>query len=179
MSDTPTPDTIRNADSIPADSTTVIIAGSRSATDHLSDSDLEHRIDNALDTAPFSIDVVVSGTAGGVDTAGERWADNHNVTVAEFPAPWDDIDRPGADVRTGQYGKYDNNAGPRRNRWMAQYANAHDGYLLAIIDYPSNGTESMISLARDILGDDRVFVLPIGNNTDAARDEFSDVLLNR
>lgn len=161
--DSPTPDSIVNADSIPDDATTVIIAGSRSATDILSESGLQSIIDSALSTAPFEIDTVVSGTASGVDTAGEQWANNNDTTIAQFPADWDSHGRA---------------AGPIRNETMAEYASAHDGYLLAIIDYPSSGTESMIRNARDILGDDRVFVLPIGESTDEAEDRFSEVLID-
>lgn len=174
----PTPDTVLNTDNIDGDATTAIIAGSRSATDVLSNDGLQTLIDTALDDAPFSIDAVVSGTASGIDTAGEQWAADNDAPVAQFPAPWGDTDHPDAVVRTGQHGEYDARAGHRRNKTMAQYADCHDGYLLAIIDYPSSGTESMIELARDILGDDRVFVLPIGDNTADARDEFSDILLD-
>jgi uncharacterized protein YabN with tetrapyrrole methylase and pyrophosphatase domain len=48
---------------------------------------------------------------------------------------------------------------------MAEYVASHGerGVLLAILDYPSDGTESMIRKARDILGDDNVFVVPLGD----------------
>lgn len=182
MTDSPTPTDIRNADGISLDASTLIIAGSRSATDVLSDSGLQTLLDSATDALPFDPDAVISGTANGVDTAGERWADrNEQRPIAEFEAPWSDTDHPDAVVRSGQHGQYDARAGYRRNRWMAQYAAAGngDGALLAIIDYPSSGTESMIDLARDILGDENVFVVPIGENADEARDEFADVLLDR
>lgn len=162
---TPTPDSIKHADSIPTDGTSVIIAGSRSATDVLSDSGLQQLITSAIDGTDFTPDAIISGTASGVDTAGEYWAhENGRRPVARFPAPWDE---------------HGYSAGPIRNEWMAQYAASHSdrGALLAIIDYPSSGTESMIDIGREYLGDDNVFVVPLGDITDKdAREELAPVI---
>jgi hypothetical protein len=72
---------------------------------------------------------VISGTAYGADRAGEKWAEQRNIEVIKFPAEWD---------------KYGLSAGPRRNREMAENADA----LVAIWDGLSRGTESMIHAAK-------------------------------
>jgi len=165
----PEPDTILNAESAPSDATRCIIAGSRSATDKLSAHGLQLLIDDAVRKLPCEIDEVVSGAARGVDTAGEQWATDNDIPVAQFPVHDSDWER---------HGKA---AGPIRNEKMAKYAKFGDrGVLLAIIDYPSNGTESMIRLAREFLGDDNVFVVPIGDiEDDAARARLEPVLLEQ
>lgn len=67
---------------------------------------------------------VVSGTAKGVDTAGEEYADFHRIPVKKFYPDWN------------THGKA---AGPIRNRQMAEYADA----LLLIWDGTSRGSASM------------------------------------
>lgn len=83
---------------------------------------------------PWAITEVVSGRARGVDRLGERWARARHIPVTPFSAVWYDRD-----------GEYDPKAGFKRNVQMADYADA----LLAIWDCRSNGTEHMISTARD------------------------------
>lgn len=73
--------------------------------------------------------VVVSGTASGVDRAGEAWAKQYVVPVERYPAKWT------------LYGK---SAGPIRNRQMADNAEA----LVAVWDGTSKGTKDMIDAAR-------------------------------
>jgi predicted Rossmann-fold nucleotide-binding protein len=68
---------------------------------------------------------VVSGCATGADECGARWARRRGIGVAEFPARWNDLSHPDARIRTRRDGtKYDAEAGPRRNREMAAYADA-------------------------------------------------------
>ncbi|MDR5657628.1 SLOG family protein [Halodesulfurarchaeum sp. HSR-GB] len=140
------PDQILYGESIPTSGKVLIIAGSQSATDELSEPGLSLLIDSAIESLPFNPIAVISGGADGVDTFGEKWADKNDLPIARFEPEWDDIDHPDAVVREGQYGKYDAAAGPRRNRWMAEYAKfyAEQGALLALPDLPSSGTESMI-----------------------------------
>ena len=76
-----------------------------------------------------TITQVVSGTARGVDRLGERWAREHGIRVARFPADW---------LNHGT------SAGFRRNQEMANYADA----LIALWDGQSRGTANMIDLAR-------------------------------
>lgn len=114
----------------------LIIAGTRTAT--------EAQVRKALDR--FQIDTlgvaeVVSGgnknwdwrsqSMIGADYWGEAWAKSKGIGVTRFPAQWD---------------RYGRSAGPRRNRVMAEYADA----LLAIWDGKSRGTQSMIEEALNL-----------------------------
>lgn len=91
----------------------VIIAGSRGITDYAI-------VERAIRESGFQITEVVSGTARGVDRLGERWAAEHGIPVAPFPADW----------------KIGKNAGILRNAQMAEYAEA----AIIIWDGSSNGS---------------------------------------
>lgn len=101
----------------------LIIAGSRS----LDDSRVHSIIDKCVREAQYAsrITEVVSGTAVGIDQAGERWAKINHYPIRRFPADWKAHGRP---------------AGHIRNHLMAEYADA----LLAIWDQNSPGTRNMI-----------------------------------
>jgi len=168
--DVPDPDSIENG-RIPASPTIAIIAGSRSVTDMLTEDMVMRLLAKAVNYSDFVPDVVVSGTASGADVAGERWATSAGLQVAKFPAPWDETDHPDAVVKEGSYGPYDARAGFRRNQQMAEFAaGAGDrGVLLALqvfdaMGEPSSGTADMIERGRDVLGDDNVFVVPLGEH---------------
>jgi len=100
-----------------------IIAGSRSAR--------ECDVLFALNKCPWrdSISSVISGTAYGADRFGERWAKGNGIEVIRFPADWD---------------LYGRSAGPRRNKEMAENADA----LIAIWDGVSSGTKDMLERAK-------------------------------
>jgi len=85
-------------------------------------------VESAISKAPFMITVVLSGTARGVDQAGERWALQHSIPVERYPADWS----------TGR------GAGYRRNELMAEKAEA----LIAVWDGSSRGTKHMIDIAQ-------------------------------
>lgn len=106
----------------------IIIAGSRNYTDT---KDFFIRMDRIIDSEEWilSISEVVSGTARGVDTMGEVWADHFDVPVKRFPADW---------------AKHGRGAGHIRNAEMAKYAEG----LIAFWDGISPGTASMINLAK-------------------------------
>lgn len=106
----------------------IIVAGSRNYTDT---KDFFNRMDRILDAEEWilSISEVVSGTARGVDTMGEVWADHFALPVKRFPADW---------------AKYGRRAGHVRNAEMAKYAEG----LIAFWDGVSPGTASMINLAK-------------------------------
>lgn len=126
-----------------------IIAGGRTFTNYAA---LLH----AVARSDFFITEVVSGKAEGVDALGERWADEFGIPVKPFPADWDDIDAPGAVVRTRHDGKrYNAKAGHDRNVEMAKYADA----LIALWDGKSKGTKDMIDLAR--LRNLHIFILRV------------------
>lgn len=76
---------------------------------------------------------IVSGTAKGADTLGERFAKEHGIKCSRFPADWN---------------KYGRSAGPIRNTEMAAYASKQNGSLFAFWDGESRGTKNMIDLAR-------------------------------
>lgn len=72
----------------------------------------------------------------GADYLGEQWARARDIPVSVFEADWD------------THGKW---AGPKRNKEMAEYAEAGDdgGCLVAFWDGKSRGTRSMIKLALE------------------------------
>ena len=101
----------------------VIIAGGREFSDY------EYLRSCAdADLAGITDIEIVSGGARGADALGERYAQEKGHKVALFPADWE---------------KYGRSAGPRRNRQMAEYADA----LIAFWDGQSRGTKNMIDTA--------------------------------
>lgn len=100
----------------------IIVAGSRDVT--------ESEVRAALTLCPWVgfVSVIVSGTARGADTFGERWAQENNIEIIRFPADWE---------------RYGRRAGPIRNEVMANNAEG----LVAVWDGKSRGTRSMINLA--------------------------------
>lgn len=99
-----------------------IIAGSRDIADPA-------QIKAALAACGWRPSVVLSGTARGGDTLGERWAEQNGIPVERYPANWP------------AYGKA---AGYKRNEEMAGFAEA----LIALWDGKSRGTQHMIDIAR-------------------------------
>ncbi len=79
------------------------------------------------DFKAWEITEVVSGNSGNVDFAGEQWAESHGLPLRLFPANW----------------KLGRSAGPRRNRQMAEYADA----LILIWDGKSRGSFNMLGEA--------------------------------
>ena len=102
----------------------VIIAGGRNFRDY---DKLRESCDNIL-VNQKEVEIV-SGTAVGADTLGERYAQEKDYEVKKFTAQWD------------LYGK---SAGYKRNQQMAEYA---DG-LIAFWDGKSKGTKHMIDIAN-------------------------------
>lgn len=98
----------------------LIIAGGRNVTDL--DSESIQAFINYLEIE--GITEIVSGTAKGVDRAGEEYAKDKNIPLKQFPANW------------AYYGKA---AGHIRNKEMADYADA----LLIIWDGKSRGSKNM------------------------------------
>lgn len=103
----------------------VIIAGSRNYTNYL---ELVSFCDQVL-SGTESIEIV-SGTARGADSMGEKYANERGYKISRFPADWN---------------KYGKSAGYVRNKEMADYA---DG-LIAFWDGQSKGTLHMINLAKE------------------------------
>jgi hypothetical protein len=101
----------------------VIIAGCRNFHDYAF-------LVKCMLKANLNITEIVTGKADGVDALGERWAKENKLPIKEFPADWD---------------KYGKSAGPKRNKQMADYADA----LIALWDYKSKGTLNMIQNAKE------------------------------
>ena len=104
----------------------VVIAGGRDFNDYEL---LRKCCDIALSSITDEIEVV-SGTAGGADKLGERYAAEKGYHIRRFPADW---------------GTYKKRAGYIRNDEMAQYGDA----LIAFWDGFSKGTGHMIDLANE------------------------------
>mgnify|MGYP000084151646 CR=1 FL=1 len=98
----------------------LIIAGSRSITYYPT---VSYHIERF--SWYSAITEIVSGTASGVDTLGERYATEHNIPIKQFPADWT------------MYGK---SAGIRRNEIMGDYADR----LLLFWDGQSPGSRHMM-----------------------------------
>lgn len=117
----------------------IIIAGSRDFNDY----DKLEKIMNDFfshfykynKNKQYSCVKIISGTARGADTLGERYADEYGYEVVKFPADWDNLGK---------------KAGIVRNAEMAKYAveDGHDGVLVAFWDGKSKGTEHMINIAK-------------------------------
>ena len=102
----------------------VIIAGGREFDDYEM---MEEEMDCLYGKLHSQI-VVVSGTARGADSLGERWGKENQLSIESFPADWS---------------KYGKSAGYRRNAEMAN----HSDILIAFWDGESKGTKHMIDLA--------------------------------
>ncbi len=104
----------------------LIIAGSRTIHDY-------KLVEEFVDKLPFKPTEIVSGRADGVDKLGERYAIQHRIKIAKFPADWT---------------KYGKAAGFIRNEEMALYGDA----LIAFVRYDkgkgTNGTLNMIEMAK-------------------------------
>ena len=100
----------------------VVIAGSRDITDY----DI---LLKAIKECPFEITEVISGRARGVDTLGEKYAEDYGLKLHLFPADWK---------------KYRNAAGPIRNAQMADFADV----VLCVWDGKSSGTKDMMNQAK-------------------------------
>jgi hypothetical protein len=101
----------------------VIIAGGRDY--NFNPSDIAY-LNKLRITLPIT--EVVSGAAKGADKCGEDWAKKHNIPIKQFPANWD---------------KHGKSAGFKRNKQMAQYADA------AILFPGGRGTDMMFGLAKE------------------------------
>jgi hypothetical protein len=103
----------------------VIICGSREFINYeLLKAKCDHYLSNK------ELVTVISGTAKGADTLGERYAIEKGFNLLKYPADW------------AHYGK---SAGYKRNQQMAEIA---DG-VIAFWDGKSKGTNHMINIANE------------------------------
>lgn len=108
----------------------IIIAGSRSITDHDLVYDEFADFWSAFGASECQDPIIVSGGARGVDSCAKELADIYHLPYVEFEADWD------------QYGKA---AGFIRNDKMANFADC----CLVIWDGKSKGAKHMVHTALD------------------------------
>lgn len=103
---------------------TTVIAGSRSIKDY-------DTVRNCIESVSWhdEIDQVISGTAEGVDTMGEYWAEENDIPVDRMPADWEG---------KGQ------KAGKERNEKMMERASR----AIIIYDGKSRGSKNAIKNAK-------------------------------
>lgn len=106
----------------------VIVAGSRSFNDYAL---MKRSLDRIFSNIKTPIEIV-SGTAGGADKLGERYADENGYLVKIFVPEWT---------------KHQRKAGPIRNEEMAKYV-APDGGCIVFIVNDSSGSKHMIKMGR-------------------------------
>jgi len=108
------------------DKVSIMVAGGRDFNDY------EYLKQTLLSVTNKILDgtEIVSGTAKGADSLGERFANEYSLDIKRFPADWD---------------KYGKSAGYIRNKQMAEYA---DGCVI-FWDGKSKGTNHMINLASE------------------------------
>lgn len=109
-----------------------IIAGSRSITDY-------ELLEQVIKDSGIDITEVISGTAKGVDTLGELYAEKNGMTPTRFPAKWKDLKSEPLCIKINAYGKYNALAGFARNQKMANYADA----CIILMTKESNGSLDM------------------------------------
>ena len=111
----------------------VIIAGSREMADYEAAKKVISEVFSEIGGgAPVRI---VSGHCRGADILGERYAREHGLELAVFPAEWN---------------RYGRRAGFIRNTQMAEFASEEgvEGALIAFWDGQSRGTKMMIGIAE-------------------------------
>ena len=104
----------------------VIIAGGRDFSDY---DLLKVKMNRILSNITVEI-VVISGTARGADSLGEKYATEMGYKLEQYPANWN---------------KYGKRAGYLRNKQMADVAHA----CVCFWDSKSKGTKHMIDLANE------------------------------
>ena len=74
-----------------------------------------------------------------------RYATEHNLPIEEYKPDWDDVDAPGAVVKTNSYGKpYNAMAGMHRNTVMAKRCT----HVMAFWNGTSPGTLNMLRTCK-------------------------------
>lgn len=89
---------------------------------------------------------ILGGEAPGADLLGKKYAHQRGFKYKGYQALWDNLNTPGAVIKTNNYGKlYNAMAGHDRNLKMAL-----DGdWLIAFWDGYSPGTKNMIKVASE------------------------------
>lgn len=106
----------------------LLIAGGRDFEGESAYKSLSEWVD--LIRRKYNVVEIISGTARGADTLGEKYAVEHNIPIKRFPAQWN------------IYGK---RAGYLRNSEMGDYCDK----ALIFWDGKSRGTNHMINLLKE------------------------------
>lgn len=119
----------------------MIVAGSRTLQNQM---EAVHKaIMEAIERIGRKPEYIISGTAQGIDTLGEIWAEAAGIKTIKMPANWE---------------KYGKSAGYKRNGAMAQIGNC----LVLIWDGKSRGSLHMKTIAQK--KGIRIFETIIGEN---------------
>ncbi len=122
----------------------IVIFGSRDFKDYPY---LKQKMEEILIKHGWEITSVLCGDAQGADALGDRWAKSQKIPVEHFPAKWDDLDTPGAIIKTNKFGKeYNAKAGHDRNKLMGEEADAGVGFS----KNGSSGTSDMHNLLEKL-----------------------------
>lgn len=89
--------------------------------------------------------VIISGTASGADSLGERYALNNGLAVERYPAKWTDFNAKPCNIKEKNGYKYNSLAGMNRNRTMADVCDI----AVAFFDGKSPGTKQMIEILKN------------------------------
>lgn len=126
----------------------VIICGPRDFKDY-------GELKKAIKASGFDITEIVHGAATGADSLAGDYANEFGIKCVEFPADWNNIKVPDAQIAENAWGKkYNKNAGFARNIKMAIYAveksQTHKvGVGCIAIKMKTAGTEHMVSKAKE------------------------------
>lgn len=90
--------------------------------------------------------VIVSGGAKGADSLAVQYAQAHGYRFIVYKAEWDNLDAPGAFIRTNRYGKkYNANAGFHRNTTIVEKSD-----FIVAFHNNSSGTLDTINKAKKL-----------------------------
>lgn len=99
----------------------------------------------------------------GADGLGYRYAQANGLTIEEYPAPWDNLEVPGAVVRMNTYGRpYNVRAGFIRNTEMAERCT----HVIAFWDGKSPGTKHMLETCKKLGRKMKVYIINSGTNNE-------------
>lgn len=124
----------------------VIVTGGRDKTSREDREMVFRGLDYYHNTIGITL-VIEGGEKRGIDHWAEQWADSRDVHHVKEEADWNNIDAPGAVVRSRTFGsvtkEYNAKAGPDRNQRMIDDYNPD-----ACIHFPGgDGTHNMIELS--------------------------------
>jgi hypothetical protein len=133
----------------------VVVSGSRfNERNGGSEAACLRALERALALGGMRVTAVMHGACpGSPDVVAGRWADERLILNVPIEAEWDNLDVPGARIKTRRDGsKYNAAAGHARNERMARYAHWHGhehggAVVLALHDGYSGGTLDMVRRA--------------------------------